>query len=191
MDQNWEKSNFTRNDLHSKVDYIHICARKNETNIGYNNSPPVNSWFIFLEISALHSVRLLISKDWGSKNLRGRLEIATKDYAFTHNAIHQLSFRAIGGPKVKNIVDMIKAKGLQKYNFTPDWEGCRFWVYMFICHLERGGFVESGSVGKAGLAIPYYYIYPSGRRVLRKAREGTFRSPATSLLTDASLHDSE
>ncbi|KAG6042389.1 hypothetical protein E4U39_006022 [Claviceps sp. Clav50 group G5] len=189
MDQNWEKSNFTRNDLYSKVDYIHICARENETNIGYNNSPPVNSWFIFLEISALHSVRLLMSQNWGAQNLRGRLEIATKDYAFTHNAIHQLSFRTIGGPKVKDIVDMIKAKSLQKYEFTPDWEGCRFWVYIFICHLKREGFIESGSVGKAELAISYYYIYPSGRRVLRKAKEGTFRSPAKSLLTDAILNE--
>ncbi|RTE68365.1 hypothetical protein BHE90_017257 [Fusarium euwallaceae] len=175
MDRNWDQDNFNEGDLGRTVKQIHICAYVNENNEGDGEDPPTNHWATFLEISPTHSVRMDMAPGYGSDGLRGKIEISSKRYRFTNKAIHGLSFNVIGKPKVGDIINLINSNGLQKYTFTPEWEGCRFWVYTLILHLEQQGIVEPESASRAWGAVSYYYINPSGYDV-REVRQGTFRS---------------
>ncbi|KID96047.1 hypothetical protein MAJ_07958, partial [Metarhizium majus ARSEF 297] len=175
MDRNWDKDKFKSEDLDRTVKHIHICAYINEHNEGDQGDPPTNHWATFLEISKTHSVRMDMAPGYGSDGQRGKIEISSKRYRYTDKAIHMLSFDPIGGTTVKNIVDLIQSNGRQKYNFTPEWEGCRYWVYTIISDLEEAGILEPGSGMTAWSAVSYYFANPSGYEP-REVRQGTFRS---------------
>lgn len=76
---------------------------------------------------------------------------------------------------IEDIIRLINDNGLQKYTFTPEWEGCRFWIYTLISYLEEQGIIQPGSADTAWNAVSYYYINPEGYEV-RDVRQGTFRS---------------
>ncbi|KAG6023221.1 hypothetical protein E4U40_004087 [Claviceps sp. LM458 group G5] len=177
MDQNWLQNKFQTDDLNMTVNYIHVCVRSSDMNADWKDEslPPLNHWIIFLEIAHDHSVRMNMTPGGGPDGLQGELEISTKRYMFTDQTIHRLSFPTRGEPKVEDFVKVINANGLQKYDFHPEWEGCRFWVYTFISRLEREGVVEAGSAVRMKESIPYYYV-DSVERIYREPREGKFRS---------------
>ncbi|KAF4495256.1 hypothetical protein FAGAP_8613 [Fusarium agapanthi] len=177
MDRNWDPDNLEDADLARTVKQIHICAYINENNEGDGEEPPTNHWATFLEISSSHSVRLDMAPGYGSDGLRGKIEISSKRYRLTNKAIHQLSFPIHGKPKVRDIIALINNHGLQKYQFTPEWEGCRYWIYSMISALEQQGIVESGSASQTWEAVSYYYVNPTGYQS-REVRAGTFRSSA-------------
>ncbi|KAG6055426.1 hypothetical protein E4U17_002983 [Claviceps sp. LM77 group G4] len=96
-------------------------------------------------------------------DLRGQIDISTRKYKFTRNAIYRLSFPTKNSPKVEDIVDLVNSNGLHRYTYASDNEGCRFWVYTLISYLEKEGVVESGSAGRTWADASYYYVFPSGR----------------------------
>lgn len=175
MDRNWDQTKFETGDLHNTVEQIHICAYINENNEGDQENPPTNHWATFLEVSKTHSVRIDMAPGYGSNGLRGKIDISSKRYMYTNQAIHMLSFNVRGGTTVKTIVDLIQLNGRQKYNFTPEWEGCRYWIFVLISDLEVAGIVETGSGATARSALSYYFANPSGQEP-REVREGKFRS---------------
>ncbi|CAK7266250.1 hypothetical protein SEPCBS57363_001996 [Sporothrix epigloea] len=175
MDRNWDQDHFEEGDLEETVVQIHICAYTNKENLGEGEEPPTNHWATFLEISRDQAVRIDMAPGYGADGLRGKIEISSQRYRITDNAIRFLSFVPKGTPTVGDIVNQINSKGFQKYNFTPEWEGCRFWIFTLISHLEQQGIVESGSASRAWSAVSHYYVYPSGSQS-RQVRQGTFRT---------------
>ncbi|KAG6198785.1 hypothetical protein E4U22_001029 [Claviceps purpurea] len=177
MDHNWDQRGFENEDLKMTVRRIHVCVYSDvdDAESGDEELPPVNHWIIFLEIAARHSVRINMTPGCDFAGVRGQIEISTKRYMFTEQTVHLLTFPTRGEPKVEDIIKLIIANGLQKYDFTPEWEGCRFWTYTLISHLERKGLIEPGSTTRMNGSIPYYYI-SSTKRIYRESREGTFRS---------------
>lgn len=63
----------------------------------------------------------------------------------------------------------------QKYIFTEEMEGCRFWIYTVISDLESGGIIDPGSATSAWEAVSYYWRFPEGCEV-RAVKQGRFRS---------------
>ncbi|KAG6278047.1 hypothetical protein E4U47_006260 [Claviceps purpurea] len=182
MDQNWNQADFKHEDLKETVKTIHVCVHENanEENQGVGGSPPVNHWVVFLEISDSHSVCMDMALDFlkfhaEDDDLRGQIDISTRKYKFTRNAIHRLSFPTKGSPKIEDIVNLINSIGLHRYTYASGNEGCRFWVYTLISYLEIGGIVESGSAGKTWADACYYYVDPWGRDA-RDVKKGTFRT---------------
>jgi hypothetical protein len=86
-----------------------------------------------------------------------------------------MSFPIAGGTTVAAIFDVIVARGHQKYEFTEDLEGCRFWLYTFVNDLEEMGLIPKGSAAAAWGVMSYYWRYPQGQDV-RAIQRGTFRS---------------
>ncbi|KAG6311348.1 hypothetical protein E4U22_002714 [Claviceps purpurea] len=178
MDHNWIQDSFEGEDLKRTVKTIHVCVYRNDENQGEGGSPPVNHWSIFFETSITHSVcmDIVVDLDATPDDLRGQIDVSTRTYGCTRKAIHRLSFPTKDPkdkPKVEDIVKLINRNGLHQYTFTPESEGCRFWVCTFMSHLENEGLVESGCVDQTWADAAYYYIDPSGRE-LRELKEGTF-----------------
>lgn len=91
------------------------------------------------------------------------------------NAIKLKSFPIADGTTVTAIIDIIVARGRQKYDVTEEWEGCRFWVYTLVRDLEESNLVPEGSSAEAWQVMSYYWRYPEGRD-FREIKKGTFRS---------------
>ncbi|OAA36692.1 hypothetical protein ISF_09945 [Cordyceps fumosorosea ARSEF 2679] len=110
MDRNWDQDHFNTRDLDKVVVRIHVCAYVNESNAGdEEGNPPTNHWAIFLELADQNSVRLDMAPGYGSDGLRGKIEVASKRYQMTVNAIHSLSFDVTPGVTVRTITDIISS----------------------------------------------------------------------------------
>lgn len=174
MNSNYDTDNFNPIHLNSKVVTIHICGYKNELNEGdEDGNPPTNHWAVFLQLAAGGSVRLDMTPGYGSDGLRGKIEVASKNYKSTQNSIKTLSFQVQVHTTVDTIAQLITSKGRDKYKFTEEEEGCRYWVSTFISDLEAAGIIDAGSGQSALGAVSYYWRNPSGFEP-RIVKRGTF-----------------
>ena len=174
MNNNYDTDNFNTAELHSQIVDVHICGYLNEQNEGdEDGNPPTNHWAVFLQLSAGGSVRLDMAPGYGSDGLRGKIEIASKTYTYTNNAIKTLSFPVRVYTTVENITDLLSLNGRDKYMFTEEEEGCRFWVDTFISDLEGAGIIGTGSRQIALGGLSYYWRNPSGYES-REVKQGTF-----------------
>ncbi|KAI9726871.1 MAG: hypothetical protein M1834_001467 [Cirrosporium novae-zelandiae] len=104
MNSDWDSSKFDTTDLGKSVITVHICGYTNQWNKGDETGrPPANHWTAFLELSGRESVRLDMAAGYGSDGRRGELEICSKPYPSTKNAIKMVSFTPLGAPTVKTI----------------------------------------------------------------------------------------
>ncbi len=127
MDRNWDQDNFNDKDLRKFVVRVHVCAYANVNNEGdEDGNPPTNHWAMFLELPNQHSVRLDMAPGYGSDGLRGKIQVSSKRYQVTENAIWTLSFEVGQALSVRTVTDLISANKRQKYTFTEEMEGCRF-----------------------------------------------------------------
>lgn len=129
----------------------------------------------FLENPDRGSVRLDMSPGYGSDGLRGKIDLSSKTYQCTTNHVKKLTFPTSYGVTVKHVIDLVSRKGRQKYQFTEEEEGCRYWNYVFVSDLEHAGYIQAGSADTALDALSYYWVNPSGKEK-RAVKKGTFRA---------------
>lgn len=176
MDDDWDQDHFTKDDLDLSVVSIHICAYENEKNEGdEDGNSPTNHWAIFLEISEKHSVRLDMAPGYGDDGRRGKIQVASKTYQVTAHAIRTLAFETVDGTTVRTITNLISSNKRQKYTFSEEFEGCRFWVFTIISDLEGAGLLNPGSGQLALEAVSYYWRSPDGQE-FRDVKQGAFQS---------------
>src|SRR6266536_4191332 len=174
MNNNWDTDKLNAAHLTHRVTAVVICGYTNEENAGdADGNPPTNHWAAFLPRSQGGSVRLDMMPGYGSDGLRGKIEIASKDYTSTQNAIKTLSFPVIAQATVKTITDKINEKGRDRYTFTEEEEGCRYWIGTLISDLEAASIIPTGSGKDALEELSCYWRYPSGSEP-RAVKQGTF-----------------
>ncbi|CAG8907445.1 unnamed protein product [Penicillium egyptiacum] len=110
---------------------------------------------------------------YGSDGLRGKVEISSKPYTSTNNAIKTLTFSVEAHATVQTITDLINSKGRDRYKLTAEWEGCRFWIYTFIKDLESVGLTPGRSGKTVWEGVAYYWRTPSGSEP-REVKQGVF-----------------
>ncbi|KAK0747068.1 hypothetical protein B0T18DRAFT_447427 [Schizothecium vesticola] len=154
---------FESDGLPKEVSQIHLTAFKNESNKGGGDSnPAANHWCMFLELSGERSVRIDMVPGYGSDWLRGKIQISSKNYPYTRNSTKTCVFPITHGVTVQRIVDLISSTGRQKYQFTPEREGCRFWNLTVTKDLQSAGYVPPKSVEEAENVLSMYWAFPAG-----------------------------
>ncbi|KAI0202708.1 hypothetical protein F4808DRAFT_458871 [Astrocystis sublimbata] len=140
MDENWDTEKLKQSDLSKEVVSIHLIAYPNSSNEGDEEGlPPTNHWCLFLESDRDNSVRFDMTP-----------------------GIHRITFKVIAPLNAAMLVELVQKNGRQNYQFTPDWEGCRFWNYTFLQDLEKAKIIHQGSSAKAEEALSFYFRTPSG-----------------------------
>ncbi|KAJ5114458.1 hypothetical protein NUU61_000217 [Penicillium alfredii] len=87
--------------------------------------------------------------------------------------IQTLTFTVEAHTTVQTITDLINSKGRDRYKFTEEWEGCRFWIYTFVKDLESVGLIPGRSGNIAWEGVSYYWRTPSGSEP-REVKQGVF-----------------
>lgn len=64
--------------------------------------------------------------------------------------------------------------GRDAFEFSPEWEGCRFWLTVVMQDVEDAGWLDKGSADQAKEALEVYWRNPEGSEP-RVMREGIFR----------------
>ncbi|KAJ6037305.1 hypothetical protein N7540_001584 [Penicillium herquei] len=135
MNANYDTDVFNFADLESSVANIHIKALTNEENAGdEDGNPPTNHWIIFLELMGTRSalVMLDMSPGYGSDGQRGKIHLSSNPDAVTDQFIRSLSIPIKTQATFRTITDSIDSKGRDKYRFTAELEGCKFWIFTLI-----------------------------------------------------------
>ncbi|KAK4203376.1 hypothetical protein QBC40DRAFT_274683 [Triangularia verruculosa] len=179
LGDNWDLSNLAPSDssLTATVSTIHLCCLRNDLNEGdENGEPPTSHWVLCLQIAPDSSIMLDMAPGYGTDGLRGKIEASSlPGVAYTDETLHAFSYTPLKSDiTVAAIAKLINDKGRNAFNFSPEWEGCRFWLTVIMKDLEEAGIVKDGSAEQAAKALLLYWRNPegSGPRVMR---EGVFR----------------
>lgn len=112
---------------------------------------------------------------YGSDGLRGKIETASiHDKPYTDETLHAFSYKPSRKVTVADVIQIINDKKRDQFNFSPEWEGCRFWLSFIMQDFEDGNVVDQGSAKTALEALLQYWINPEGSEP-RVMREGLFR----------------
>ena len=141
---------FTLSDLDLGVTEIHVFGYLDPS----EGDDPSNHWVLFLQVeppkptseSDEASVRVDMLPGYDSDGLRGKVALLSKPYAFSWKCARMLSFIPILRITVKDILSLIIRKRRHEYRFTPDVEGCRWWVSVFVGDLEEEEISEGAAI---------------------------------------------
>lgn len=171
---NWDFDTFSVDNLTSRVDMVHLCALRNELNEGDEaGEPPTNHWTMCLEITKQSCVMLDMVPGYGSNGLRGKIEVCSLGEPYTDETLHAFSFKPVESITAGDIMRLMDENGRDAFNFSPEWEGCRFWLSVVMRDLESAGFVGEGVAAMAKAALLKYWRNPEGCEP-RAMRQGTF-----------------
>ena len=70
-------------------------------------------------------------------------------------------------------MEVIMQNGRDRYIFTEEGEGCRFWICTMIKDLEAAGKIDKGSALVAVRTLSYYWV-SSSEGTLREMEAGQF-----------------
>ena len=167
-------SSFEEFDLEEVVEKVHLCAYTNENNAGDDNDrPPTNHWTIFLQLDVESSVKVDMIPGDGDNGLLGFIVLESKTYVMTNKGIKSLTFTPACKLLVKDVINLIMEKGRDRYEFTEEEEGCRFWIYTVVKDLEEARKIPKDSTVDAVHTLGCYWVFPSGSTP-RKMEAGTF-----------------
>lgn len=176
QNKNWDLDNFESGDLDATVRMIHLCALRNDFNEGDKaGEPPTNHWTMCLQHSPTNCIMLDMVPGYGSDGLRGKIEATSIGKPFTDETLRAFSYKPSRNVAVADVIQIISGKGRDQFNFSPEWEGCRFWLSVITGDLEDAHVVDKGSTMTALEALRQYWVNPEGSEP-RVMREGVFRS---------------
>lgn len=174
MDRNWDTDNFTHADLTRPVQKMHLVAYVNPANEGDGDLPPTNHWATYFELSPQQLVCMDMAPGYGDDGTRGKILLASMQTPID-DAIHTLSLPLTGEHHtLQDLFDLVTRHGRQKYDFTPELEGCRYWIHTVVSDLEAAGLVARGSAVETWDHVSCYFRNPSGHEP-REVRRGVFR----------------
>lgn len=157
LDCHWDAEDFSFDTLSAPVVRIHFCAAANDNDTDtVVRRQPVNHWMVFLQTGATTSVRLSISSGETSA-YPAVIELASKRYIVSHFSPIVISSAVNGGVTVEAVFRLLIAKGRDRYKFTDQHVGCRWWCYCIAHDFESAGWVERGTANRVGQAASWYY----------------------------------
>ena len=165
-------SNLQEYDLEQVVEKIHLYAYTNENNVGDNHGrSPTNHWTIFLQLNVTRFVQVDMIPGDGDDGLLGLICLESKDVMTC--GIKTLTFIPMRPFTVKDVINLIMDKGRDRYIFTDEEEGCRFWICTLVKDLEEAGKISENSGVDAVRLLSCYWVFPSGF-IPREMEAGTF-----------------
>ncbi|KAF9011640.1 hypothetical protein BDZ89DRAFT_487042 [Hymenopellis radicata] len=142
--------------LSATVGRIHFCAANNDRNEPLEEgAQPVNHWMIFLQTGNTTSVRLSIRS--GETSYPALIDLGSKTYIVSHFAPVVVSSNVTQGITVERIFRMLIENRRDRYIFTDQHVGCRYWCYCVADDLERQGWVDRGFAHRVYQKASWYY----------------------------------
>lgn len=108
------------------------------------DDPPTkytNHWTISLQVTSSQS--LLVSLNPAPITNKLRLEVTLKQYPVTTHCLFSVNLDPVQGLTVKDVLNLIRTNGLDRYTFDADGNGCRYWTLQFTTRLDQAGKVAN------------------------------------------------
>ncbi|TLD19314.1 hypothetical protein PspLS_09980 [Pyricularia sp. CBS 133598] len=139
--QNHDTDCFDEADLSRKVEVINLCALCNVLNEGdENGEPPTNHWTLSLQTSPTSSSQIDMAP-WDGRRGKILLTSARDEPYNKEDTLHVFPFTPAR--------EITVAKGRDKFSFSVEEKGCRWWMWQLMGDFESLGIVETGSAAAA------------------------------------------
>lgn len=172
---NFDLDNFDATAAQADLQAIHLCCLRNELNEGDEaGQPPTNHWVLCLQTSETSSLMFDMAPGYGSDGLRGKIGVLPLDEKYTDETLHVFTDQPLRTVNIQEFMQLVCENGRDAFDFSPEWEGCRFWLMVVMRDLEEAGWLEKGSADQAREVLELYWRNPEGSEP-RVMREGTFR----------------
>lgn len=91
--------------------------------------------------------------------------VRARDYPTSINVAHTVGCGTHPShpTTVLQIIKLLHDKGLLRYKYSANGEGCRFWVQTVIRALEEAGVVAAGAAGRVDAAVPFLWRRPGSQ----------------------------
>lgn len=142
------KVGFSDADLTLIVTNIVICGYPDE-------GGGANHWVVFLQVGPMRSVK--VDMTLSADGVTGVILLSSKSYGYSDNFIVHVNIPTLNHPTVQDILDVITKNGRDRYKFSVNGEGCRHWIYVFICDLENASYIASGSAQQASYYLSKFW----------------------------------
>lgn len=146
------------------LEIIEIAHKKNPKP---GQKGTTNHWAFYLVVSPKQSVRVDctpsgLSGTSGKGTMKATIVISGLEYTCSTNteAASKTSLKPAKKITVKNVVDLITSKGLDKYDFNAQGTGCRFWNTRVLDEMAKAGMAAPADVAKAKASI--LKLWPTG-----------------------------
>jgi hypothetical protein len=144
-------------DLDAIVKTLHIVACKNEFNEPEQGGEVGNHWFSLLELADGRSVSLdMMGGDGGGRTGLVLLE-SHAGRLTTYEEVHRISIKVTGERTVTEFLKCLFEKGREKYRFTVEITGCRWWNLVAVGDWEEAGMIEAGNLERVEKEISRYW----------------------------------
>jgi len=142
---------------------------------------PVNHWVALLQYSSgMVEVDMSVSSETSSLGTMGLLMLTKHDSTSMKNSAYQFSYAATNAP-IGAIYDLLvtpdaNSRVLSKYRYSPEGNGCAYWVHNFVITLEKAGMVASKTAEDVWKRMQFYYEEGCALRdvTVQGQRFGTF-----------------
>jgi len=129
-----------------------------------------NYWVLCLQNSDSSSVMFDMAPGYGSSGLRGKIEVSHLE-KYTGETLHVFTYQPLQTVDVDVFMGFVCENRRDAFTFSPEWEGCRFWLTVVMRDLEDAGWLEKDSADQAKEALQMYWRNPEGSEP-RAMREG-------------------
>jgi hypothetical protein len=149
-------------DLDAIVKTLHIVACKNEFNEPEEGGEIGNHWFSLLELENGRSVSVdMMGGDGGGRMGLVLLE-SHAGRLTTYEEVHRVSIGVAVERTVKDFLKCLVEKGRERYRFTVEITGCRWWNLIAVGDWEEAEMIEAGNLERVKEEISRYWD-PEGR----------------------------
>lgn len=149
-------------DLDEIVKGIHLTGYLVSNDLEFEQDcNPTNHWTMFLELDREKSVKVDMTPTYTDGELTGLILLESKDCVMTNKSVKSITFSPKDELRVKNVMEVIMSNGRDRYIFTDEGEGCRFWVCTVIKDLEAAEEISKGSAVVAVRTLSCYWASPS------------------------------
>jgi hypothetical protein len=144
-------------DLDAAVKTLHIVACKNEFNEPEQGGEIGNHWFSPLELEDDQSVSLDMMGGDGAGRIGLLLLESHEGRVATYEEVHRTSIDVAGEQTVRHFLECLIEKGRERYRFTPEITGCRWWNLVAVGDWEEAEIIEAGNLDRVEMEISRYW----------------------------------
>lgn len=177
-DDHWVTTNFDRT-LLDRIGFTMyaIAYRTDENSSGDSEA----HWALLFQYEVEACVRVEMTRGYGANNngrQRGKIHLSNVK-PFDHSSssgwgkhIVQM-FYTRNFPSIQDFIDVLVSEGRQRYTFTEEGEGSRFWAATVIADFTKAKLLPKDSGDEFRKALAFDWRGP-GTYDSRPVREGTF-----------------
>ncbi|KAL1961511.1 hypothetical protein VTN77DRAFT_1652 [Rasamsonia byssochlamydoides] len=135
LDDHWVTTNFDATLLDRVCFSMHACAYRTDENSAGDSEA---HWALLFQYEVEACVRMEMTRGYGASGRGGKIHLSVvRPFESVWGKHVVQTFHTRNFPSVQGFIDVIVSEGREKYTFTEEGEGSRFWAASVISDFTK------------------------------------------------------